>query len=104
MVTITAVIRGVDILNNYKSFTFTLGKLNSDNNLRNREPSQDLYTIHPPVNIQYGDIISFQVKNVLYKKLKHGILENLKISILDNNFNEINIDDNFTIHLVLYIK
>ena len=33
-------IKSLDILNNYKSFTFTLDKLNSDNNLRNREPSQ----------------------------------------------------------------
>ena len=49
----------------------------------------------------FGDIVYFEPKNIQYKKLVNGVTDQLKISLIDSDGNEIS--SNFKISTVLHI-
>ena len=49
----------------------------------------------------FGDIVYFEPKNVQYKKLVNGVIDQLKVSLVDGDGNEIL--NNFKISIVLHI-
>ena len=102
-----------------KMFSFKINKLSTTDNILNGEPCNILYTGYinknilngEPCNVLYtgyinkdisfGDIVYFEPKNVLYKKLVNGIIDQLKVSLIDRDGNEIL--SNFKISVVLHI-
>ena len=53
------------------------------------------------IKTSFGDIVYFEPKNVQYKKLVIGTIDQLKVSLVDGDGNEI--FSNFKISIVLYI-
>ena len=51
--------------------------------------------------MSFGDIIYFEPKNVQYKKLANGTIDQLKVSLIGGDGNEIL--SNFKISIVLHI-
>ena len=52
-------------------------------------------------DILFGDIVYFEPKNVQYKKLVNGVIDQLKVSLIDRDGNEIL--NNFKVSIVLHI-
>ena len=52
-------------------------------------------------DISFGDIIHFEPKNIQYKKLLNGVIDQLKVSLIDGDGNEIL--SNFKISIVLHV-
>ena len=52
-------------------------------------------------DISFGDIVYFEPTNVQYKKLVNGIMNQIKVSLIDGDGNEIL--SNFKISIVLHI-
>ena len=75
--------------------------LSTRNNVFNGKPSDILYTGYLNKDISFGDIIYFEPKNIQYKKLVNGVIDQLKVSLIDRDSNEILI--NFKISIVLHI-
>ena len=61
--------------------------------------SQAIYCINK--DISFGDIVYFEPKNIQYKKLVNGVIDQLKVSLIDGDGNEILSD--FKISVVLDI-
>lgn len=91
----------VDTLQSKKSFTFSTNILSTSDNLHNGVPSNDLYTGFATKNISFGDVISFEPHNIQYKTLSNGIIDNIKVELLDANKNIIN--SKFPISIVLEV-
>ena len=53
------------------------------------------------IKTSFGDIVYFQPKNIQYKKLVNGVIDKLKVSLIDGDGNEIL--SNFKISIVLHI-
>ena len=53
------------------------------------------------IKTSFGDIVYFEPKNIQYKKLVNGVIDQLKVSLIDGNGNEIS--SNFKISIVLHI-
>ena len=53
------------------------------------------------INTSFGDIVYFEPKNIQYKKLVNGVIDQLKVSLIDGDDNEIL--SNFKISIVLHI-
>ena len=53
------------------------------------------------IKTSFGDIIYFEPRNVQYKKLVNGVINQLKVSLVDGDGNEIL--SNFKISVVLHI-
>ena len=70
-------------------------------NIFNGKPSNVLYTGHLNKNISFGDIVYFEPKNIQYKKLVNGVMDQLKVSLFNGGGNEIS--SNFKISIVLHI-
>ena len=51
--------------------------------------------------ISFGDIIYFEPTNIQYKKLVNGVIDQLKVSLIDGDGNEIL--SNFKVSIVLHI-
>ena len=51
------------------------------------------------IKTSFGDIVYFEPKNIQYKKLVNGVIDRLKISLIDGDGNEIS--SNFKISIVL---
>ena len=49
----------------------------------------------------FGDIVYFESKNIQYKKLVNGVIDQLKVSLIDGDGNEIL--SNFKISIMLHI-
>ena len=49
----------------------------------------------------FGDIVYFEPKNIQYKKLVNGVIDQLKVSLFDEDGNEIL--SNFKISIVVHI-
>ena len=75
--------------------------LSTRNNVFNGKPSDILYTGYLNKDISFGDIIYFEPKNIQYKKLVIGVIDQLKVSLIDRDSNEILV--NFKISIVLHI-
>ena len=91
----------IDTLLSKKTFSFKINKLSTTNNILNSKPCDVLYTDYLNKDISFGDIIYFEPKNVQYKKLVNGTIDQLKVSLIDGDGNEIL--SNFKISIVLHI-
>ena len=67
----------------------------------NGKPSDILYTGYLNKDISFGDIVYFEPKHIQHKKLINGVTDQFKISLIDEDGNEISI--NFKISVLLHI-
>ena len=91
----------IDTLLSKKMFSFKINKLSTTDNILNGKPCDILYTDYLNKDISFGDIIYFEPSNVQYNKLANLIIDQLKISLVDGDGNEIL--SNFKISIVLHI-
>ena len=91
----------IDTLLSKKMSSFKINKLSTTDNILNGKPCDILYTGYLNKDISYGDIIYFEPTNVQYKKLVNGTIDQLKVSLVDGDGNEIL--SNFKISIVLHI-
>ena len=82
-------------------FSFKVNKLSTTDNILNDKSSDVLYTGYLNKDISFGDIVYFEPTNVQYKKLVNGVIDQLKVSLVDRDGNEIL--SNFKISIVLHI-
>ena len=79
----------LDTLLSKKTFSFKINKLSTTDNILNGKPCDILYTGYLNKDISFGDIIHFEPKNIQYKKLENGVIDQLKVSLIDEDGNEI---------------
>ena len=91
----------IDTLLSKKMFSFKINKLSTTDNILNGKPCDILYTGYLNKDISFGDIVYFEPTNVQYKKLVNGIIGQLKVSLIDEDGDEIL--SNFKISIVLHI-
>ena len=91
----------VDTLLSKKMFSFKINKLSTTDNILNGKPCNVLYTGYLNKDISFGNIVYFEPKNVQYKKLANGIIDQMKVSLIDGDGNEIL--SNFKISIILHI-
>ena len=91
----------VDMLLSKKMFSFKINKLSTTDNILNGKPCNVLYTDYLNKDISFGDIVYFEPANIQYKKLVNGVIDQLKVSLVDGDGNEIL--SNFKISIVLNI-
>ena len=91
----------MDMLLSNKIFSFKITKLSTTDNVFNGKPCDVLYTGYLNKDISFGDIVYFEPKNIQYKKLVNGVIDQLKVSLIDGNGNERL--SNFKISIVLHI-
>ena len=91
----------IDRLLSKKMFSFKINKLSTTDNILNGKPCDVLYTGYLNKDISFGNIVYFKLKNVQYKKLVIGTIDQLKVSLVDGDGNEI--FSNFKISIVLHI-
>ena len=91
----------IDMLLSKKMFSFKINKLSTTDNILNSKPCDILYTGYLNKDTSFGDIIYFEPKNVQYKKLVNGVIDQFKVSLIDGDGDEIS--SNFKISIVLYI-
>ena len=84
-----------------KKFSFKINELSTTDNVFNGKPSNILYTGYLNKEISFGDIIYFEPKNIQKKKLVNEVIDQLKVSLVDKDGNEIL--SNFKISTVLHI-
>ena len=82
-------------------FSFETNKLSTTDNILNSKPFDVLYTGYLDKDISFGDIVYFEPKNIQYKKLVDGVIDRLKVSLIDGDGNEIS--SNFKISIVLEV-
>ena len=82
-------------------FSFKINKLSTTDNIRNGKPCNVLYTGYINKDISFGDMVYFEPMNVQYKKLAIGTINQMKVSLVDRDGNEIL--SNFKISIVLHI-
>ena len=82
-------------------FSFKINKLATTDNILNCKPCNVLYACYLNKDISFGDIVYFEPTNVQYKKLVNGIIDQLKVSLINGDGNEIL--SNFKISIVLHI-
>ena len=91
----------VDTLLSKKMFSFKINKLSTTENILNGKPCNVLYTGYLNKDISFGNIVYFEPTNVQYKKLVNGIINQMKVSLIDGDGNEIL--SNFKTSIVLHI-
>ena len=91
----------IDTLLSKKMFSFKINKLSTTDNILNGKPCDVLYTGYLNKDISFGDIVYFEPRNVQYKKLVIGTIDQLKVSLVNGDGNEI--FSNFKISIVLHI-
>ena len=91
----------IDMLLSKKMFPFKINKLSTTDNILNGKPCDVLYTGYLNKDISFGDIVYFEPTNVQYKKLVNGVINQLKVSLVNGDGNEIL--SNFNISIVLHI-
>ena len=69
----------IDKLLSKKMFSFKINKLSTTDNIFNGKPCDVLYTGYLNKDISFGDIVYFESKNVQYKKLVNGVIDQLKL-------------------------
>ena len=92
----------IDTLLSKKMFSFKINKLSTTDNILDGKPCDVLYTGYLNKDISFGDIVYFEPKNVQYKKLAIGTINQMKVSLIDGDGNEIL--SNFKISIVLHIN
>ena len=91
----------IDTLLSKKVFSFKINKLSTTDNILNGKPCNVLCTGYLYKDISFGDIVYFEPSGVQYKKLVNGVINQLKLSLIDRDGNEIL--SNFKISIVLHI-
>ena len=91
----------IDTLLLKKTFSFQINKLSTTDNIFHRKPCDVLYTGYLNEDISFGDIVYIEPKNIEYKKLVNGVIDQLKVSLIDGDGHEIL--SNFKISIVLHI-
>ena len=91
----------IDPLLSKKMFSFKINKLSTTDNILNGKSCDVLYTGYLNKDISFGDIVYFEPMNVQYKKLVNGTINQLKVSLVDGDGNEIL--SNFKVSIVLHI-
>ena len=91
----------IDTLLSKKMFSFKINKLSTTHNILNGKPCDVLYTGYLNKDISFGDIVYFEPKNVQYKKLANGSIDQSIVLLVDGDGNEIL--SNFKISIVLHI-
>ena len=91
----------IDTLLLKKMFSFKINKLSTTDNILNSKPCDILYTGYLNKDISFGDIVYFEPTIVQYKKLVNETIDQLKVSLVDGDGNEIFSD--FKISIVLHI-
>ena len=91
----------IDTLLSKKAFSFKIHKLSTTDNILNGRPCDVLYTGYLNKDISFGDIVYFEPTNVQYKKLVNSVIDQLKVSLVDGDGNEIS--SNFKISIVLHV-
>ena len=91
----------LDTLLSKKVFSFKINKLSTTDNILNGKPYDVLYTGYLNKDISFGDIIYFESKNIQYKKLVNGVIDQLTVLLINGDGNEIL--SNFKISIVLHI-
>ena len=91
----------IDTLLSKKMFSYKINKLSTTDNILNGKPSDVLYTGYLNKDISFGDIVYFEPANIQYKKLVNGVIDQLKVSLVDGDGNEIL--SNFKISIVFHI-
>ena len=91
----------IDTLLSKKMFSFKINKLSATDNILNGKPCDVLYTGYLNKDISFGDIVYFEPNSIQYKKLVNGVIDQLKVSLIDEDGNEIL--SNFKISIVLHI-
>ena len=91
----------IDTLLSKKTFSFKINKLSTTDNIRNGKPCDVLYTDYLHKDISFGNIVYFESKAIQYKKLVNGVIDHLKVSLIDEDGNEIL--SNCKISIVLHI-
>ena len=84
-----------------KKISFKVNKLSTTDNILSSKPCNILYTGYLNKDISFGDIIYFEPTNVQHKKLVNGVIDQLKVSLVNGDGNEIL--SNFNISIVLHI-
>ena len=79
----------IDMLLSKKMFSFKINKLSTTDNIYNGKPCDILYTGYLNKDISYGDIVYFEPKNIQYEKLVNEVIDQLKVSLIDGDGNEI---------------
>ena len=92
----------IDMLLSKKMFSFKINKLSTTDNILNGKPCDILYTGYLNKDISFGDIVYFEPNNVHHKNLVIGTINQLKVSLVDGDGNEIL--SNFKISIVLHIN
>ena len=90
----------MDTLLAKKMFSFKVNKLSTTDNILNGKPCDVLYTGYLNKDISFGDIVYFEPTNVQYKKLVNGVIDQLKVSLVDGDGYEIL--SNFKISILRY--
>ena len=91
------------LLSKKKTFSFKINKLSTTDNILNGKPCT-LYTMYAGYlnkDISFGDIIYFEPNRIQYKKLANGVIDQLKVSLIFEDGNEIL--SNFKISIMLHI-
>ena len=78
----------IDMLLSKKMFSFKINKLSTTDSILNGKPCNVLYTGYLNKDISFGDIVYFEPTNVQYKKLVNGVINQLKVSLVDGDGNE----------------
>ena len=91
----------MDTLLSKKIFSFKINKLSTMDNVFNCKPCDVLYTGYLNKDISFDDIVYFEPKDIQYKKLVNGVIDQLKVSLIDGGGNEIL--SNFKISIVFNI-
>ena len=91
----------IDMLLSKKMFSFKINKLSTTDNILNGKPCDVLYMGYLKKEISYGAIITFEQNTIQYKKLVNGTIDQLKVSLVDGDGNEIS--SNFKISIVLHV-
>ena len=91
----------IDMLLSKKMFSFKINKLSTTDNILNGKPCDILYSGYFNKDISLGDIVYFEPKNVQYKKLVIGTIDQLQVSLVNGDGNEI--FSGFKISIVLHI-
>ena len=91
----------IDMLLSEKMFSFKINKLSTTDNILNGMPYDVLYTGYINKDISFGDIVYFEPTNVQYTNLVIGTINQMKVSLIDGDGNEIL--SNFKISIILHI-
>ena len=91
----------IDMLLLKKAFSFKINKLSTMHNIFNGKLCDILYTGYLNKDISFGDIVYFEPKNIQYKNLVNGVIDQFKVSLINGDGNEIL--SNFKVSIMLHI-